>query len=565
MVQTRRESRMVCKGFLLATLAVVLLLLFQVTGAKKTRRQTDCEGESGRFKLRRSFVYNYEAVTETTLAAQGSRFWSKLSCKLQINYPAGCLLSMSVSDCTFSSVERETKPATGDWRPLPHSDELARELEKYPLYFRQENGLITRLYPLADDSAYLVNIKRGMLSPLQLRVTDGYVPDSQSHSYLGAHGRCTADYSVTERGAASDTPIKMTVSKNLAQCVQPTSDEENSIPNGATQECEYTLKSSGSGMMDHVTCRETFPARPQDGDDARTSVIVQKHRLVHVKSLPSSVTINLDGTRISDLAYEEGGGTPYEEALDSLGEEYSDEECRVKVGIESGFILDTQLSASSSHDNSTGPENARIGMPSAWVPAEQNKRQWFQVDFRKRRVLTGVTTQGLGNSNQWVTRYKLEHRKDDTADWTTVTEEDGQETIFEGNSDDSTPVTRYLSQRINTQFVRIRPERWHGGIALRLEILACPRDTNCTEAFAGGMQTCYVRRDEEAAATTENNDDKGGDDFCRTEKWLYDCFEDALRGSNCPDDQEVELRNKYISTGAELVEMMCAEPTEDED
>ncbi|XP_066295973.1 uncharacterized protein [Branchiostoma lanceolatum] len=564
MVKTRGRPRMSWKGSLLVTLAVVLLALVEVTGATKTRRQTDCEGESGRFKTRRSFVYSYEAVTETTLAAQGSRFWSKLSCKLQIDYPVGCLLSMSVSDCTFSSVERETKPDKDEWQPLPHSNELARELEKSPLYFRQENGLITRLYPLADDPPYLVNIKRGMLSPLQLQVKDGYVPDSESHSYLGAHGRCNADYSVTERKEGSDIPIKMAVSKNLAECVQPTSDEENSIPNGATQECEYSLKSSGSGMIDHVTCRETFPARPEDGDSARSSVIVQKHRVLHVKSLPSSATINLDGTRISDLAYEEGGGTPYEEALDSLGEEYSDEECRVKVGIESGFILDTQLSASSSHDNSTGPENGRIGMPSAWVPNVQNKRQWFQVDFRKRRVLTGVTTQGRGNFDQWMTRYKLEHRKDDTADWTTVTDEDGQEMVFEGNSDDSTPVTRYLSQRINTQFVRIRPEQWHGGIALRLEILACPRDTNCTEAFAGGMQTCYVSRDEEAAAT-DDDDDKGGDDFCRTEKWLYDCFEDALRGSNCPDDQEVELRTKYITTGAELVEMMCSEPDEDED
>ncbi|XP_019637275.1 PREDICTED: uncharacterized protein LOC109479727 [Branchiostoma belcheri] len=558
---------MACKGFLLVTLAWVILALFKVTGATKTRRQTDCEGESGRFKTRRTFVYNYEAVTETTLAAGGSRFWSKLSCKLQINSPVGCLLSMSVSECTFSSVERETKPAQADWQPLPHSRELAQELEKSPLYFRQENGLITRLYPLADDAAYLVNIKRGMLSPLQLRVKEGYVPDSESYSYLGAHGQCNADYRVTERNS-DDVPTKMAISKNLADCVQPTSDEENNIPSGATQECEYTLKSSGSGMIDHVTCRETFPARSQDGDSARSSVIVQKHRLLHVKSLPSSVTINLDGTRVSDLAYEEGGGTPYEEALDSLGEEYSDEECRVKVGIESGFILDTQLSASSSYDNTTGPENGRIGMPSAWVPNVQNKRQWFQVDFRKRRVLTGITTQGRGNFNQWVTRYKVEHRKDDTSDWTTVTNEDGQEMVFEGNSDDVTPVTRSLPQRINTQFVRIRPKSWHGGIALRLEILACPRDTNCTEAFAGGMQSCYVRRTEEAGTTDDDDDDddtKGTDDFCRTEKWLYDCFEDALLGSNCPDDQEADLRSRYIATGAELVEMMCTEPTDDDE
>lgn len=45
--------------------------------------------------------------------------------------------------------------------------------------------------------------------------------------------------------------------------------------------------------------------------------------------------------------------------------------------------------------------------------------------------------------------------------------------VFQGNSDPTEVVLNRLHTPLLTRFVRVRPQTWHAGIALRLELFGC--------------------------------------------------------------------------------------------
>lgn len=71
--------------------------------------------------------------------------------------------------------------------------------------------------------------------------------------------------------------------------------------------------------------------------------------------------------------------------------------CYGTLGLESGGVADTQLSASSAWEWNFGrhrewaPSGARLkkaGPP--WVPAQSDQQQWLQVDFKREKRITGT-------------------------------------------------------------------------------------------------------------------------------------------------------------------------------
>lgn len=67
--------------------------------------------------------------------------------------------------------------------------------------------------------------------------------------------------------------------------------------------------------------------------------------------------------------------------------------CYGTLGLASGGVADTQLSASSVLDWSTrvwAPSGARLkkeGLP--WAPSQSDQQQWLQVDLKKEKRVTG--------------------------------------------------------------------------------------------------------------------------------------------------------------------------------
>lgn len=91
----------------------------------------------------------------------------------------------------------------------------------------------------------------------------------------------------------------------------------------------------------------------------------------------------------------------------------SDRNCR-PLGMESGAILDSQITASSP----PAPHGARLNSQvdgGSWSALVIDVNQWLQVDFLQNVTLCKVATQGRDSSPQWVLSYLLSYSMDGSA------------------------------------------------------------------------------------------------------------------------------------------------------
>ena len=83
--------------------------------------------------------------------------------------------------------------------------------------------------------------------------------------------------------------------------------------------------------------------------------------------------------------------------------------------MESGAILDSQISASSEWDSNLPAQQARLHFVKtvygAWSARSNDIHQWLQVDLLNTTRVSGVATQGRNghSGSQWVTKYKLKY------------------------------------------------------------------------------------------------------------------------------------------------------------
>ncbi|KAM3729132.1 Discoidin domain-containing receptor [Dirofilaria immitis] len=159
-------------------------------------------------------------------------------------------------------------------------------------------------------------------------------------------------------------------------------------------------------------------------------------------------------------------------------------ECRVTaLGMESGEIRDSQLSASSSFDmNSVGPQNARIRKEfasGAWCPKPQIKTgsyEFLEVNFEEIYVITAIETQGRygnGTGREYTTHYTIEYLRLDSS-WIKYHNRELVE-ILDGNEDTETAVERELDPPIVASRIRIVPYSTYARtMCLRVEFYGCP-------------------------------------------------------------------------------------------
>ena len=89
--------------------------------------------------------------------------------------------------------------------------------------------------------------------------------------------------------------------------------------------------------------------------------------------------------------------------------------CDYDVGLESGSLPDSAISASSSYDPvNVGPRHARLGQDvggGAWCPQhpvgpdQGHARDWLGVNMTQPHVIRSIMTQG-----RWVTNYRKLHK-----------------------------------------------------------------------------------------------------------------------------------------------------------
>uniref|UniRef100_A0A1A7YRA0 Neuropilin n=2 Tax=Iconisemion striatum TaxID=60296 RepID=A0A1A7YRA0_9TELE len=160
--------------------------------------------------------------------------------------------------------------------------------------------------------------------------------------------------------------------------------------------------------------------------------------------------------------------------------------CNLAFGMESGKISDDQITASTTfYDNRWLPRQARLNNDdNAWTPSEDSNKEYIQVDLHFLKVLNGIATQGAVSKetqkSYYVTTFKLEVSTNGE-DWM-IYRHGKNHKVFHANADATEVVLNRIPQPVLTRFVRIRPQTWKTGIALRFELYGCQiTDAPCSE------------------------------------------------------------------------------------
>ena len=93
-------------------------------------------------------------------------------------------------------------------------------------------------------------------------------------------------------------------------------------------------------------------------------------------------------------------------------------ECQSELGMKSGKIPDSAITATTIYSQFHGPERARLdtvksgSYAGAWVPKTQDMGQWIEVDLGKYTKITRIATQGRQDAAQWVKSYSITYSVD---------------------------------------------------------------------------------------------------------------------------------------------------------
>uniref|UniRef100_A0A8C2WSE7 Coagulation factor VIII, procoagulant component n=1 Tax=Cyclopterus lumpus TaxID=8103 RepID=A0A8C2WSE7_CYCLU len=149
--------------------------------------------------------------------------------------------------------------------------------------------------------------------------------------------------------------------------------------------------------------------------------------------------------------------------------------CRVPLGMQSGRIEDSQITASDYIDN-WEPRLARLdqsGYINAWMG--RNKMSWIQVDLQRPTLLHGVQTQGVRSKlrDNYIALFHISYSLDQET-WTTYRGNGTkQNKLFYGNMDSSKVKNNLIDPPFVARYVRIQPLSFVQKPALRLELLGC--------------------------------------------------------------------------------------------
>ncbi|XP_071951552.1 uncharacterized protein [Antedon mediterranea] len=174
------------------------------------------------------------------------------------------------------------------------------------------------------------------------------------------------------------------------------------------------------------------------------------------------------------------------------------EECTGALGMQSGGILNDQISASSLYNcaacyaycgrlhKNEGDVNSASACVSAWV-TYPGANEWLKVDLLVEHNITGVVTQGrdITYDDQWVTHYTISYFEVDQVGETYITDGNGKIKVFDGNFHRDDPRAHYFSQTVRATAIKFHAREWKNYISMRVEILGCRFGHQWARVFKG--------------------------------------------------------------------------------
>uniref|UniRef100_A0A673TPH3 Milk fat globule-EGF factor 8 protein n=1 Tax=Suricata suricatta TaxID=37032 RepID=A0A673TPH3_SURSU len=157
--------------------------------------------------------------------------------------------------------------------------------------------------------------------------------------------------------------------------------------------------------------------------------------------------------------------------------------CAMPLGMETGAISDSQISASSVHLGFLGlqrwaPELARLhrtGIVNAWTASNYDKNPWIQVNLVRKMWVTGVVTQGASRagSAEYLKTFKVAYSVNGRKFQFIQSADRPEDKVFVGNIDNSGLKVNLFDIPLEVQYVRLVPVTCHRGCTLRFELLGC--------------------------------------------------------------------------------------------
>ncbi|XP_028411616.1 lactadherin-like [Dendronephthya gigantea] len=141
------------------------------------------------------------------------------------------------------------------------------------------------------------------------------------------------------------------------------------------------------------------------------------------------------------------------------------------LGMANGIISNNQINVSSEWKGQVHPNRGRLNMTGAWSSDEKDLNQWFQVDFQRSTLVTGISTQGRTNLNQFVKSYIVSFSQ--AGDNFQIYTQEGKIKRFKGNNDRNSIVHHIVIPHISARLIRIHPTAWYGHISMRVEFYGC--------------------------------------------------------------------------------------------
>ncbi|XP_078352964.1 lactadherin-like [Oculina patagonica] len=227
-------------------------------------------------------------------------------------------------------------------------------------------------------------------------------------------------------------------------------------------------------------------------------------------------------------------------------------DCSLALGMATGDIRDSQITASSSNSKWTQPSagrlwnRRRIQNPETfggWCAMDWDDDPYLQIDFGQETVITQVATQGLdlpfGN---WVKKYSLNYSCDGM-NWKTY-RSFNKDTALKGNSDGKSVKRNKLDKAIIARVIRIRALEWNAyGIAcMRAEVYGCNTQDGWYKdcSAAAGLESRQIP-DKQVTASSffKGHHPSQG----RLNNQVKQVNDSALWGSWCADTEDI---SQYI-------------------
>jgi hypothetical protein len=185
------------------------------------------------------------------------------------------------------------------------SADYATELQKKPLLFSFDDGLIREICPDNDEASWILNVKRGILSTFQ-NAMEGSTTETDHHEE-DVSGSCP-----TEFRRDGNT---ITKKKNLVDCktVRGQFSSMHSVPYEhsktgetpllkSTQECSHVIESNQ--ILKSATCTETHVFDPLKEDRKSAIITTTNTKLDYKKTENAGTTPNVDFEQRSTLKYD---------------------------------------------------------------------------------------------------------------------------------------------------------------------------------------------------------------------------------------------------------------------